>query len=189
VTSPHASGTTAAIRTIYRSIRKGYRSWKQAAGYFDGDGTVILVIRQNVIVFYLNWVDTSKAQIEQLLVFLRARGVSTGKVYAYPHQKAFTLAVSRIESVRLVAKRLLPFVFKKWNELRILLDYYSDQITGNEAIERINAEVSSGSRSGYLHNANLPLVRSKGKHTAHMIAGRKAWSKVKRRTDSSCISS
>jgi len=44
----------------------GYRSWAQVAGYFDGDGCVLIRPRKYAIAFAIEWADTSLPQIKQL---------------------------------------------------------------------------------------------------------------------------
>ena len=59
----------------------GYRTWTQAAGYFDGDGSVHLRTDSPVVLrFALVWVDNCYGQLLQLKTFLSSRGIVLGNV-------------------------------------------------------------------------------------------------------------
>lgn len=123
-------------------------------------------LRKFVVIFYLHWVDTSEPHIQQLQAFLQAHGISAGRIYRLKSQHAYSLRISKTSSVLEVAKRLMHLTYKKRSELQIVIDYYTNHITGNEAVARMNAEVVSGSRSAGLVKADLPLARTEGKKLA-----------------------
>lgn len=60
---------------------RGYRTWTQVAGYFDGDGSVHLRTDSPVVLrFALVWVDNCFEQLLQLRSFLSSRGITLGNV-------------------------------------------------------------------------------------------------------------
>ena len=47
-----------------------------------------------------------------------------------------------------MAKRMLPYAAKKRIELKAMLDYYYDRITGDEFVDTMNRLVLAGERTG-----------------------------------------
>ena len=62
---------------------------------------------------------------------------------------------------------MLPFVFKKRLELKTLIDYYNDLITGSQVIEIFNSEVTSGKRVGKIREGRIPYVYSVGRRRVY----------------------
>jgi hypothetical protein len=93
-------------------------------------------------------------------------GILTGRIYRHRSQNAYSLRINKVASVLKVAKTLVPVTYKKKMELKTVVDYYTNRITGNEAVARMNLEVLSGSRSSRVVTASLPLVRNKAKKLA-----------------------
>ena len=73
----------------------------------------------------------------------------------------------------MAAKRLLPHVFKKARDLRALLDYLENRITGIEAISRLNYLVVRGTRRGRMRFVNLPYTYHEGLDAARQYAAGK----------------
>jgi hypothetical protein len=139
-----------------------YRDWRQVAGYFDGDGTVGVWVRKCVVVFYLGWCDSAVDQILQLGLFLRSQGTITSAIYAYRTTTAYTLQVRTQNSAIRLASEIFPFCFKKREELRALLGYYEDKMTGNQALAIINKQIRRGYRLGRPFPYRLPFTHSIG---------------------------
>jgi hypothetical protein len=141
---------------------KGYRSWTQAAGYFDGDGSVHLRTDSPVVLrFALVWVDNCFEQLLQLKKFLSSRGIILGNVLR--QGDAHSLQIASPKFCLAAAKQMLPFCFKKEPELTILKDYYENNIDGTEAISRINAMVTCGIRLGKIRPSIVLPKYSEGK--------------------------
>jgi ribosome-binding protein aMBF1 (putative translation factor) len=70
--------------------------------------------------------------------------------------------IRTVDDLLEVAKAMYPFCVKKANDLQIAIDYLEDKVTGDVAIERFNAEVKSGRRSGYIRQSSIPYTRSEG---------------------------
>ncbi len=139
----------------------GYNDWRQVGGYFDGDGCVIVQIRQFVLILYLQWTDGCREHLEQIDRFLHSiQGIST-RIYRDAVYDAYHLMVTRQDSVLRIAKEMLPFTFKKKVELEVVVDYYGDRITGNEGIALLNQQIERGFRSANKISANLPLTHKK----------------------------
>jgi hypothetical protein len=144
----------------------GYADWKQIAGYFDGDGSVIIKIRKFVLIFYLQWVDAYRPQLEQIFSFIRAGQEIPESIYPLPVQNAFSFRITRMQAVLSCAERMAPLAFKKRKELQVLIDYYHNKITGDEAVKVINEQVLSRCRSGRLLEVQLPHTHKDGKRLA-----------------------
>jgi hypothetical protein len=142
-----------------------YFSWKQISGYFDGDGNVGVEVVRYVLKFKLRFSDTWRPQIETVRSFLNREGISTSAIW---HEKregrleAFRVEVSAVSGVLRAAKAMLPFCAKKAEDLRILVDYIEGRQSGNQAIERLNEEVRTGRRSGFVREQTLPHTRTDG---------------------------
>ncbi len=148
------------------AISLRYTSWRQVAGYFDGDGSVIVRIRQFVLIFYLQWSDHNKPQLDQINDFIHETNQVSTRIYPIRTLDAFHLQVTRRDSVVKIAGKLLPFSFKKRRELEVVVDYYNNRITGNKAISMINEQVRKGFRSGEILKANLPYTHADGSRRA-----------------------
>lgn len=58
------------------------------------------------------------------------------------------VVVSNIVGVVVMAKKMLPYAAKKQVELKAVLDYYDDRITGDQFVEVMNKLVLAGERTG-----------------------------------------
>lgn len=152
----------------------GYTLWAQVAGYFDGDGSVHLRTDSLVVLrFALVWVDNSFDQLLQLRSFLCSQGIGLGDVL----RQGFGVSRLQIASPRfalLAAKQMIPFSFKKKEELRIVGDYYEDRITGTEAIGKINEAVRRGVRIGDIRPLSVLPRYKEGKRIVARARGIRA---------------
>jgi hypothetical protein len=152
----------------------GYKCWCAVASYFDGDGYVDLALSKLTLRFRIYWTDNYRLYLEQIKRFLERRGIATMRiVYA---RGAYHLGVGRIESVVLVARKMIQSgcVFKKRRELLALLGYYEDQLTGNQVVKEFNECVLSGVRSGFLRSSNHPLTYRGARRQQGRIGGHAA---------------
>jgi len=158
-------------------VHDGYSSWKQVAGYFDGDGNVGIEVVKRILRIRLRFVDTWKPQVVSIWEFLRRCHVNTGRVGRDDKgawQPAYRLDVTEVKSVLRAAKAMLPFVVKKREDLRIAIDYLEGRIKGNEAIIKFNNEIRAGRRRGKFRHANLPFTRQEGLGLSQLENARKA---------------
>jgi hypothetical protein len=126
-----------------------YNSWRQVAGYFDGDGTIALSDLSNQpfkLGLSLIFVDQSSEQILNVLTFLRNHAVRTSNVLKTSKGTANMVAVSQFDSVKSTLRHMLPFLVKKSNEARVALDYYEGKIRGNDLLALFQKEVEDGRR-------------------------------------------
>ena len=145
--------------------RFGYSSWEQVSGYFDGDGSVSLEVVRYILRFRLRFVDTWRAQVESIRVFLEKNGIKVKSVNR--DRKRVTLSPYRIEigaaeRVLKTAKAMLPHCVKKAYDLQIVVDYLEGRITGDEAVAKFNEEVRAGRRSGYVRESRVPYTYPEG---------------------------
>lgn len=148
----------------------GYTDWKQVAGYFDGDGCVIIKVRKFVLIFYLQWVDTYRPQLQQVSSFIKGLETSKG-IYPVTSQDAFSFRITRMNEVLSSAERIVPWSFKKREELQVAIEYYRNMITGNAAAKVMNDQVLGGRRSGRLIEVNLPFTHEEGTRLARRRSG------------------
>ena len=151
-----------------------YTLWAQAAGYFDGDGSVHLRTDSPVVLrFALVWIDNSFGQLLQLRTFLRTQGINLGGVLRHS-ENVCRLQVVSPKSALYAAEQMMPFCSKKHDELRTLVDYYEDRITGTEALSQINEAVLSGVRLGRIRRVSVLPTYREGKHRVARARGNKA---------------
>ena len=144
---------------------KNYTSWKQVAGYFDGDGTIGFSDLSNVpfkLGLSLIFTDQSVEQIANIRTFLKKRGIKTSHVLKTT-TNAFIVAVSQYLSVKKTLRSMLPFLSKKRNEAKAALDYYASRISGNELIAIFQKEVEAGRRERRPHRQlDVPFLHRDG---------------------------
>ena len=135
-----------------------YRSWGQAGGYFDGDGTISFSDTTNQpykLSLSLIFVDQSVDQIRNVRDFLIRNGVKPGNVLKMSMGNAYMVAVSQFHSVKETLRYMLPHLCKKANEARAALDYYEGRITGNQLALVFRNEVEAGRRER--RNRKVPI--------------------------------
>ena len=133
---------------------RGYHTWQQVAGYFDGDGTIAISDLSNIpyrLSLSLIFVDQSYDQVKNVKEFLERNGIRTSNILKHYKQSAYLVAVSEHKSVKRMLRELLPFLFKKANEAKVALDYYDSVITGNDLVAVFQKEVEAGRRERRPH--------------------------------------
>lgn len=126
-----------------------YDSWRQVAGYFDGDGTIYFSDTSNQpykLSISLVFVDQSFDQIKNVRDFLNNRGIRTSNILKRSDTNAHELAVSEFKSVRKTLRLISPFLCKKENEALAASDYYDGKTTGNDVLVVFAGEVEAGRR-------------------------------------------
>ena len=144
-----------------------YRSWKQVAGYFDGDGTIATSDTSNQpykIGLSLVFVNQSIDQIANIRNFLRTHGIRTSNILKTFRNSANIVAISEFRSVKTALRRMLPFLCKKSIEAKAALEYYDGRITGNELMLVIQQEVEAGRRERRMRTViiDVPYTRAEG---------------------------
>lgn len=128
--------------------------------------------------FKIRFSDTWEAQIQSIKSFLVENGISSTSVGRDRARKgqldAFRIDIGAVSSALKAAKEMLPYCVKKAEDLRIMIDYLEGRITGNQAIERLNAEVRIGRRSGLIREPTLPYTRVQGVRTKQRENARRA---------------
>ena len=148
-----------------KATRERYQSWRQLAGYFDGDGNVGLSVVKYVLRFRMRFSDTWEPQIQAIKSFLTEKGNTASRIWRETNERkrdAFKIDINSLDSVLRAAKAMLPFCAKKAEDLRITVEYLEGRITGSQAIGRFNEEVRIGRRSGYFRNPKLSLHKARG---------------------------
>lgn len=134
-----------------------YHSWRQVAGYFDGDGTIAtsdISNRPYKLGLSLVFVDHPTDQIANLSDFLNNHGVRTSRILARSDGNAYELAISEFYSVKRALRRMIPYLCKKEIEARAALDYCMDRITGNQLLAVFRTEVDAGDMPARLHSTS-----------------------------------
>jgi len=96
-------------------------------------------------------------------IFLESQLVKVGKP-KNTGMGAWKIKVSEIESLRKMATAMLNcgVLNKKKKEIRLLLDYYENRITGNDVAEALNEEVTKRVRIGKIRHFDIPFTHSQG---------------------------
>ena len=144
-----------------------YDSWRQVAGYFDGEGTIYFSDTSNrpyKLSISLVFVDQSVDQINMIREFLNRHGVRTSNVLKRSDARAYELAASQFASVKKALRRMAPFLHKKEIEARATLEYYNGKITGDQLVSVFGSEVEAGRRERKIRAVALavPFTRPEG---------------------------
>lgn len=120
----------------------------------------------------IDWGDNDREQIAMIRSFLVENGVSVSRIFR-KKTNMNEVRIMQIPSQILAAKKLLPWVFKKESDLRTLLDYLENRITGDEAISTLNQLVLEGTRRGKIRIVNMPYFYLEGLEIARLYASGK----------------
>jgi hypothetical protein len=149
-----------------------YADWGQTAAYFDGDGAVIPLIQYYNLLFHLTWADSYLPQLDQLKAFLESQELHPAKI-AF-NGSAYFLPLYRQDDVLEAARKMLPMTYKKFHDLRTVIGYLENSITGSEAIERLNESVRAGRRRAPIRYVHMPFIRNEGAYAGRVLGARRA---------------
>ncbi|MCS4540106.1 MAG: hypothetical protein HYU03_05395 [Thaumarchaeota archaeon] len=139
----------------------GYKNWSVLAGYLDGDGNLDELVRQFVVTITLGFTDNWDKQLLAVKDFLESHGVRAGYLTARKSKRgisAWQLRVCNVQGVLKASREMLPHAFKKKAELKGVVEYLENRITGDELIARVNHEVEIGNKMGKLKTSSLPYT-------------------------------
>jgi hypothetical protein len=141
-----------------------YDNWCAVAGFFDGDGGIDVEARSHTLHWVLNFVDNWPPQVIQIKRFLESENVRVGAVRD-TGTGGFKIEVAEIESLKKCARMMLavPCLFKKREELQMMIAYFEGKVSGDDVSTFLNGEVSSGIRVGKLRTTNIPYTYFEGK--------------------------
>jgi hypothetical protein len=142
-------------------VAEPYSDWKQIAGFFDGDGTNNFVPRKHVVHPNLGFCDNYYQHITMLREFLIRREVETWALF-HDAGGAWKFGVGQADSVHKVATSMLPYLFKKREEVRAMVDYLDNRITADQMVDVFNQSVRIGNRVGKIKNVGIPYTRKEG---------------------------
>lgn len=137
-----------------------YGSWRQVAGYFDGDGNFSITDLSNQpfkLGLQIIFTDQSQEQISMLRAFLIKRGIIPRNVLKTSKGTASMIAIGTFDGVLAAAKAMLPCLFKKRNEAIAVIDYYEGRITGNDLVAIFQQEVKAGRRERRNHTVKIDV--------------------------------
>jgi hypothetical protein len=122
-------------------------------------------VGQFVVTVIIGFTDNWDVQLFAVRRFLELHGVTVGGLTVkkdHGLRSAWQLRVSNNEGILRTAKKFLPHACKKNAELRAVVDYLEDRITGDELVRRANREVAIGNKTGKLKSSRIPYIRSEG---------------------------
>jgi hypothetical protein len=154
---------------------KGYSTWEQLAGYFDGDGCPKVHVGIYVITVTVTWSDQYRDMLHRINQFLSQKGV-VGKIGLFKRGQSvyYELHVSEGRNALFVLKRMLPHLDKKRSQVKAAVDYLENRITGNQFIEALNEAVRANKRSSSIKVASLPHTKRQGKHISKSRGGHRS---------------
>ncbi|MBI3023056.1 MAG: hypothetical protein HYY68_04915 [Thaumarchaeota archaeon] len=143
---------------------KDYNSWRQVAGYFDGDGAVYVSIKKFVLKIRLCFYDVWRPQLEAIRDFMISKGVKTRRLAVQRRKlgEVSYLTIGDPVYIQAVIRKILPFSCKKRGDLLVALEYLDNKVTADEAIQKLNELIKDNRRSGYVRKARIPYTRSEG---------------------------
>jgi hypothetical protein len=157
--------TTQGMRVHWGDYSKrDYSSWRQIAGYFDGDGAVYVSIRTYTLRIRIAFYDVWRPQLDSIKIFLRRKGIQTRPLRGQHKGQTvlWALTIGNPPDVRRIVRRILPFSCKKRGDLLVALNYLENRITADEAIRKLNQFTIEKRRSGYLRESDIPFNRADG---------------------------
>ncbi|HEV2390383.1 MAG TPA: hypothetical protein VGS04_06625 [Nitrososphaerales archaeon] len=156
-----------------------YDNWCAVAAFFDGDGCVDVEVRKYTLHWVVSFTDNWPPQVLQIKQFLEAQGLDVGAIRP-AGVGAVKFQVAAIESLIRFARGVLETtcLFKKRDELRVMLAYFNSEVTGDQVIEFLNREVTDGARTGKLRMTKLPFT---------YIVGRRVYKKGYKRIGPSTL--
>jgi len=133
------------------------------------------------LAFDENW----KPHLEGVKRFLEARSIRVGLVRKKESFNTWHVVVSNTTGVVEMARELVGHCTKKREELQAVIDYYSNEITGDDFVSVMNASVSRRERTGKLREGGPPFTHDEGRELA-AIASKISFGETmrKRRLDS-----
>jgi hypothetical protein len=140
-----------------------YKTWEQLAEYFDGDGTVTLMLTTHTVVLNLDWADSFRPQLEAVRHFLIRNGFGPSKAYPLGNGKPLWHVHLCEKGGLLVAmKKMLPHLCKKRDQVQASIDYLENKILGQELVHVFNHATEIGTRSGFIKNISMPYTHEEG---------------------------
>jgi hypothetical protein len=137
-----------------------YRDWRQVAGYFDGDGCADYDPGKWVLHPKLLFSDNFRPHLEMLVQFLVSRNIATHTLSSTTG--AWKFGVGQAKSVRRMASMMWSHCSKKREEVKAILDYLDNKITGSQLVEVFNESVRIGNRTGKIRTVIMPYTRAEG---------------------------
>lgn len=171
---------------------RGYSTWEQVSGYFDGDGGIAIRIGLFTIQILVMWSDTDIEQVRHVALFLVSERIRPEGPYLRrgkgASRDAYNLVISEEGGALITLKRMLPFVDKKKAQVRAAIDYLEDKITADELIESMNVAIERGKRRAprqpYLsRTSGIPYTKTEGHQKAAASAASKQKFKLRVRFD------
>jgi hypothetical protein len=144
-----------------------YKSWSALAGYFDGDGTVEFSVRIFTLEIRLAFDENWKLHLDGIRNFLETRAIICGGVRKKESYNTWHLVISRISSVRILARKLAKYCVKKRGELALVVKYMDNRMTAEGFVKAMNEFVIAGERTGKIKAPGAPYTRSDGKELSH----------------------
>jgi len=143
---------------------RGYSTWEQVAGYFDGDGSPKAHVNVYTITMGVSWADKDIEIIQHVAQFLHHRGVfgNIGK-FRTGDRTYYELEVSEGNNALIALKGMLPHLDKKWSQVNGAVDYLENRITGDEFIAVLNEAVRTKKRSSALITRSMPYKKCEGR--------------------------
>lgn len=143
---------------------RGYKSWQQVAGYFDGDGSPKVHVGAYTINITASWSYKDSEILEHVKKFLSSKGI-LGRLGRFQRgaEVYFELTVSEGGNALLAFKKMLPFLDKKRDQVRAVVCYLENRSTGNQLVAVLNDAVMRNKRSSSVRFVDMPFTKIQGK--------------------------
>lgn len=148
--------------------------WAYVAGYLDGDGSVEIRVGVFTIRFSLTWADTCRTQLERVRAFLITEGIRPSRIRGGKStlgRKVWHLSVWELNGVLAACEEMVGFLEKKRAQVRAVIGYLRDTISGNEAIRVFNQDKRRGNWSGKPRKEVIPWKMKEGYTLAKRACG------------------
>jgi hypothetical protein len=129
-------------------------SWEWIAGFYDGEGSILITIRKNSIAFEVTLSQKYRPLLECVQEFLNSNGIASS---LYDRGTAYNLSVHSTDGIKRMLEAMLPYLRLKGIQARAVLDYQNDRISGDDVVRIFNGEVLAGRRKGMLRQLPAQL--------------------------------
>ena len=155
-------------KTRFVSPRRGYSTWKQVAGYFDGDGSPKVHGGTWAVTITVSWSDQDRGILRHIQQFLSQKGISSRlSRFRQGKRTYFELSVGEGGGDALKAlKGMQPHLDKKRIQVTAAINYLENRITGNQFVLVLNSEIRKKRRSSYIMRPHLPFRKGDGLYFA-----------------------
>lgn len=127
----------------------------------------MLTMAMFTIIPSLDWADSYRPQLEAVRSFLLKNGFAPTNTYSSESPKpVWHLRLYEKGGLLEAMASMLPYLCKKYDQVKACMDYVQDRITAETLAELFNHATLEGTRSGFPRRVSMPYTHSEGVNLA-----------------------